>query len=94
MGASALALGSNPRNRVYSIDIINCKPGVPTLPNCEFAIGNVIYDSNTMDKLLQAKLIVLDIDHEYHNEIQIYKKLIENGFKKITIPEQGEEFEI
>jgi hypothetical protein len=22
------------------------------------------------------------------------KKLIENGFKKITIPEQGEEFEI
>ena len=25
MGASALALGSNPRNRVYSIDIINCQ---------------------------------------------------------------------
>lgn len=81
MGASALALGSNPTNVVYSMDITNFKPGVPTLPNCEFMIGNVLYDSNIVDSLLKSKFIMLDISHEYYDEIQIYKKLIENGWK-------------
>jgi hypothetical protein len=63
------------------MDITNFKPGVPTPTNCEFMIGNVLYDSKIVDSLLKSKFIMLDIDHEYYDEIQIYKKLIENGWR-------------
>jgi hypothetical protein len=82
MGASALALSTNPTNRVYSIDIESLRPdGVGGLPNCEYIFGNILCDHTIMEKVLGSKFIMLDIDHEYHNEIQIYKHLVNNGWK-------------
>jgi len=56
-------------------------------------------DYDEMIKYLncQNKNLVKDlflVHGEYETQLKYKKKLIENGFKKITIPEQGEEFEI
>lgn len=81
MGASALALSTNPKNVVYSIDIVDLKPNVRRLPNCNYIVGNILEDKSIMDKVLRSKFVMLDIDHEYHNEINIYKNLVSSGWK-------------
>jgi hypothetical protein len=81
LGASALALGTNPSNKVYSLDLINVRSGEPTLPNCEFLLGNILEDKSIQEKILSSKFIMLDIDHEYSNEIQIYNMLVANDWK-------------
>lgn len=84
-GASAVALSINPTNMVYSIDIANVKEGERLPTNCEYVIGNILWDEKIMDRVLNSKFIMLDIDHEYHNEIQIYNRLVERGWKGIIV---------
>lgn len=84
-GASAVALAFNPSNLVYSVDLVDCKEGEPLPKNCEYVIGNMLWESNILDQILKCKFIMLDIDHEYHNEIQIYKRLIDSGWKGIML---------
>lgn len=83
-GASALALGTNSTNTVYSIDIVDLKTGEPTLPNCQFELGNVLENSSIFEKIMNSRFIMLDTYHEYDFEIQFYKKLSENNWKGIV----------
>ncbi len=84
-GASALALSTNPRNSVYSVDVVNIRSGEPTLSNTRFEVGNFIHDSNIFDRICEAKVIMLDIDHEYHNEIQLYDMLCRRDWQGIML---------
>lgn len=81
MGASALALSTNSKNIIYSIDIVDLKPNVARPSNCKFIIGNILEDSDIMNKVLSSKFVMLDIDHEYSNEIKIYQHLVHSGWK-------------
>lgn len=86
-GASALALSENQSNKVISIDIedVKDKEWTNRPNNCSFIISDILYDENIFKKVLESKLIFLDIDHLYTNEIRIYKKLIENNWKGVLI---------
>ena len=86
-GASALALSENQSNKVISIDIedVKDKEWINKLDNCSFMIADILHDENVFKKVLESKLIFLDIDHLYTNEIRIYKKLIENNWKGVLI---------
>lgn len=84
-GASAVALSVNPTNLVYSIDIENVKEGEPTPKNCEYVLGNILWDNEIFERVMNTPFIMLDIDHEYHNEIQIYKKLADSNWKGILV---------
>lgn len=84
-GASAVALSVNQNNFVYSIDIENVKEGEPLPTNCEYVIGNMLWNSDIFDRVLNSRFIMMDIDHEYHNEIQIYKRLAEREWKGIIV---------
>ena len=82
-GASALALSANKTNKIYSVDIIDVKKNEPIKrpENCEFIISNILEDESTFNKILESKMIFLDIDHLYTNEIKIYKKLIDSKWR-------------
>lgn len=84
-GASAVALSVNPSNLVYSIDIENVKEGESLPSNCEYAIGNILWNTDIFDRVLNSRFIMMDIDHEYHNEIQIYRRLAEREWKGIIV---------
>lgn len=84
-GASALALSTNPNNFVYSLDVVNVRSGEPTLSNTQFEVGNFLYSNDIMDKISSAKFIMLDIDHEYHNEIQFYDILCRRDWKGVIM---------
>lgn len=86
-GASAVALSENESNEVISIDIEDVKDKEWTNKpnNCNFIIADILHDENIFKKVLESKLIFLDIDHLYTNEIRIYKKLIENKWKGVLI---------
>ena len=77
MGGSAVALGQNPKNKIFSFDILNSKHDIP-MPNVEFYLGDFHSDTKIHKSLLESKVIFLDIDHLYSNEIWIYNFLKEN----------------
>lgn len=84
-GASALALSTNPDNMVYSLDVVNVRSGEPPLFNTQFVVGNFLHTTEIIEKICEAKLIMLDIDHEYHNEIQLYDILRFRGWKGLLV---------
>jgi hypothetical protein len=84
-GASALALANNPTNTVYSIDIVDLKTGEPTLPNCEFVLGNILENQPMFDNLMKSRFIMLDTYHEYDFESAFYKKVSESNWKGIML---------
>lgn len=79
MGGSAVALGQNTKNNIFSFDILNSKHDIP-MPNVEFYLGDFRTDSKIQSSLLESGVILLDIDHLYNNEIWIYNFLKENNW--------------
>lgn len=84
-GASALALSHNPTNHVFSVDIVDHKQGQPLPVNCKYTIGNLLWDETIFDAILKCPLMLMDIDHEYHTEIQIYNRLVASSWKGVLI---------
>jgi hypothetical protein len=77
-GCSALALASNPKNRVKSFDIRSGLRTISNYPaNIEFIVDNVI-DERYKDLILSSKFIILDTDHDgpFEHEFYNYLKLI------------------
>lgn len=75
-GLSALALSSNPTNKVISYDI-GYYVEIDRPSNVEFRIGDCYNDAN----LLQAPLIVVDVDpHDGIFETQFVKYLTDKGY--------------
>ncbi len=77
-GASALALAQNQKNKVYSIDVVDVKENDIGMPNVEFLIGNFRHNDKIKKTILNSKVILLDIDHLYDEEIWLYNFLVEN----------------
>lgn len=82
--ASAVALAQNPKNKVYSLDVGNFRSDTP-YENIEFEIGNYMTDEAIQSKILNSKLIFLDVDHLYTNEIWLYNFLTEKKWDGIMV---------
>jgi hypothetical protein len=78
-GYSAVALSYNPFNQVISYDLVDCRElGAPeALTNIEFQVGDVCQD----DRLADAKLVMLDTNHDGGFERRFYGHLKQIGFK-------------
>jgi len=80
LGFSALALATNPTNRVVSFDLVDCKlPSVP--PNVELVVGDIT--TGAWDDLIaRASLVMLDVDpHDGVQETAIVAHLRKAGFR-------------
>lgn len=84
-GASAFALSVNSRNSVYSLDVLNLRDIKKPVPNIKFNIGNFVENESLFDDILKSKLIVLDIDHMYTNEIYFYNKLVSMNWQGVLL---------
>lgn len=84
-GASALALSVNPNNVVYSLDVQNVRDIKRPVQNIKFEIGNFVENESLFDDISKSKLILLDIDHLYTNEIFFYNKLVSIGWQGVLI---------
>ena len=78
---SALALSSNPLNRVKSFDIINLLPENPIVDNIEYILGDSTKDLD----LLKSPIIFLDVDHDGTYEDIFYNHLKSINWKGILI---------
>jgi len=83
-GASALALAQNPKNKVFSVDLVE-HAGIVPKDNITFCVGNLYTDSAIQNNILDSYFIFMDIDHMYTGEMWIYKLLTENNWKGILI---------
>jgi len=83
-GASAIALGQNPKNKVFSLDVGVYKNDIP-MSNVEFRVGNFQSDSKIQESILKCSFIFLDIDHMYTNEIWFYNFLVKNNWKGLML---------
>jgi predicted O-methyltransferase YrrM len=83
-GASAIALAQNPTNKIYSVDIGVFRKEI-TVNNIEFAVGNFQTNDIIKENILKSKFIMLDIDHNYTNEIWLYNFLIQNNWNGIML---------
>ena len=82
-GLSALALSINDRNTVFSYDIDLNYNIVRDKKNIQF-IQKDIFDD--LDRILKCPIILIDIDpHDGIQEKMFFDKLIELGFKGMTI---------
>ena len=84
-GASAVALSINSNNTVYSLDVQNLRDIKRPLENVKFNIGNFVENNSLFDDVTKSKLILLDIDHMYTNEIYFYNKLTSLNWKGVLI---------
>ena len=78
---SALALSSNPLNRVKSFDIIKLLPENPIVDNIEYILGDSTKDLD----LLKSPIIFLDVDHDGTYEDIFYNHLKSINWKGILI---------
>ena len=81
---SAIALGQNGKNKVFSVDIEHGKEDV-LMDNVEFYLGDFHTDQKIQSVLLKSKVIFLDIDHLYTNEIWVYNFLKNNKWTGLLI---------
>lgn len=85
MGWSALALASNPNNKVVTYDIQNwfIKSPAQLKPNLTYKIGDILENLN---ELKDTDLILLDVNpHDGIKEKMIIDKFIEAGYKGAII---------
>lgn len=83
-GASAIALAQNPNNKIYSLDVGVFRNDIP-YGNIEFNIGDYITDQSIQNRILESKVIFLDVDHLYTNEIWLYNFLVEKNWNGIML---------
>ncbi len=87
-GMSALALASNPANRVVSFDLVR-KEGLPERPNIEYHTDDLMTPEGRetwKETLLASPYIFLDIDpHEGTREYAFYEWLRDNAYKGTLI---------
>ena len=87
-GMSALALSTNPTNRVVSFDIV-AKSGLPNKPNIAYHTDDLMSVEGRekwQDTLLASPFIFLDIDpHEGTREFGFYEWLRDKDYKGFVI---------
>ena len=87
-GRSAVALSHNIDNKVISYNINdqinNATHKIYTKSNIEFKVKNVMHDLS-VKFLEKVKIIVIDIDHFYTNEIELINKLQELNYNGLII---------
>lgn len=83
-GASAIALSQNKANKIFSLDVGVFKNDIKS-DNIEFCIGDFKTNKDIQSRILESKVIFLDIDHMYKNEIWFYNFLIENKWDGIML---------
>jgi hypothetical protein len=84
-GGSAMALASNQRNVVYSLDRVNCRTkDFSEVRNAEFAVGS-FYNESIFAKILKSTVILLDIQHEGPDEEYFYNKLVSSNWNGLLI---------
>ena len=87
-GCSALALSTNPNNKIISFDIERKVP-LPDVPNITWVLGN-LWDQNTRaiweSTILGAAIIVLDIDpHDGPMEMEFYTWLRDKNYGGLVL---------
>lgn len=92
-GASALALGQNKSNKIYTLDIENILENDIKMDNVEFEIGNFMENEEIQKKILSSEMILLDLNHEYVYEIWIYDFLVRNNWKGMMVCDDIHYFE-
>lgn len=83
-GCSALALSTNPKNKVYSFNLIEQKELKSSPDNCEFILDDVV-NGNYDDLLEKSKLILLDTNHDGSFENHFHNYLISKNFKVVVM---------
>lgn len=84
-GGSAMALASNQRNVVYSLDRVNCRTkDFSEVKNVEFVVGS-FYDDEIFSKILKSTVILLDIQHEGPDEKYFYNRLTASSWNGLLI---------
>lgn len=84
-GCSALALSSNPRNEVYSFNIVDNDIKISSIPkNITFRRGNVLSDEYKSE-ISRSALILLDTMHTGVFERQIYRHLLKTDYHGVLL---------
>ena len=87
-GRSAVALSHNITNNVISYNVINQinnnNHKIYTKSNIEFKVKNILDDLDS-DFIENVKIIILDIDHFYINELKILNKLKELNYSGLIL---------
>lgn len=78
---SAIALSSNPLNRVKSYDVVQLEPINPKIDNVEYFIGNAIADP----ELCKSSVIFLDVCHDGIYEDILYNYLCSADWKGLLL---------
>lgn len=88
IGASALALSSNPNVNVTTYDIVGSIPndaGYTALTR-DNVVQKVISGQEDIENISNSELVVLDIDpHDGPSEVAFVKLLLDKGFKGILV---------
>jgi len=78
---SAIALSSNPLNRVKSYDIVQLEPINPKIDNVEYFIGDVTADP----ELRRSSIIFLDVSHDGTYEDVVCNHLRSSGWRGLLV---------